>query len=175
MNSFKITLSGDGGVGKTTYIKRHLTGEFRKKYIATLGVEVHPLQFHTNHGKIRFNVWDSAGQKCFGGLREGYYIKSDAAIIMFDKTSRTSFNNVSKWIDLYIKVAPNTPIILCGTKCDIKDIKVKPNEIREVMVKYNIPYYDISSLTNYNFEKPFMALGKLLTKHEDLHFTASGV
>jgi GTPase SAR1 family protein len=50
-------LVGDGGTGKTTFVKRHLTGEFEKKYVATLGVEVHPLLFHTNRGPIRFNVW----------------------------------------------------------------------------------------------------------------------
>jgi GTPase SAR1 family protein len=40
--------------------------------IATLGVEVHPLQFHTNFGTIVFNTWDTAGQEKFGGLRDGY-------------------------------------------------------------------------------------------------------
>jgi GTP-binding nuclear protein Ran len=53
-------------------VKRHLTGEFEKKYIATLGVEVHPMVFHTNHGPIKFNVWDTAGQEKLGGLRDGY-------------------------------------------------------------------------------------------------------
>ena len=42
---------------------------------ATLGVEVHPLIFHTNRGPIKFNVWDTAGQEKFGGLRDGYYIQ----------------------------------------------------------------------------------------------------
>ena len=44
-----------------------MTGEFEKKYVATLGVEVHHLQFHTSRGPIRFNVWDTAGQEKFGG------------------------------------------------------------------------------------------------------------
>lgn len=44
-------------------------------FVATLGVEVHPLSFHTNRGKLRFNVWDTAGQEKFGGLRDGYYIQ----------------------------------------------------------------------------------------------------
>ncbi|RWV85305.1 hypothetical protein GW17_00052917 [Ensete ventricosum] len=39
---------------------------------ATIGVEVHPLDFHTNCGKIRFYCWDTAGQEKFGGLRDGY-------------------------------------------------------------------------------------------------------
>ena len=73
--TFKLVLVGDGGTGKTTFVKRHVSGEFEKKYVATLGVEVHPLVFHTNRGAIRFNVWDTAGQEKLGGLRDGYYIQ----------------------------------------------------------------------------------------------------
>ena len=94
---FKLILVGDGGVGKTTFVKRHLTGEFEKKYVATLGVEVHPLLFHTNRGPIKFNVWDTAGQERFGGLRDGYYIQGQCAIIMFDVTSRITYKNVPNW------------------------------------------------------------------------------
>lgn len=39
---------------------------------ATLGAEVHPLTFHTNMGPLCFNVWDTAGQEKFGGLRDVY-------------------------------------------------------------------------------------------------------
>lgn len=49
---------------------------------ATLGVEVHPLMFHTNRGAIKYNVWDTAGQEKFGGLRDGYYIQG-AFIVQF--------------------------------------------------------------------------------------------
>ena len=38
--TFKLVLVGDGGVGKTTFVKRHETGEFEKKYVSTIGVEV---------------------------------------------------------------------------------------------------------------------------------------
>ena len=49
---FKLVLFGNGGTGKTTFVKYHLTGEF-EKYVATLGMEVHPLMFHTNRGPIK--------------------------------------------------------------------------------------------------------------------------
>ena len=115
--------------GKTTFVKRHLTGEFEKKYereslagvlhtaialmcnhpraccrlslallaAATIGVEVHPLDFTTNRGKLRFFCWDTAGQEKFGGLRDGYYIHGQCAIIMFDVTSRLTYKNVPTW------------------------------------------------------------------------------
>ncbi|KAM3373893.1 hypothetical protein P3S68_012607 [Capsicum galapagoense] len=82
--SFKLVLVGDGGTGKTTFVKRHITGEFEKKYEPTIGVEVHPLDFFTNFGRIRFKCWDTAGQEKFGGPRDGYYIHGQCAIIMFD-------------------------------------------------------------------------------------------
>jgi len=67
-----LVLVGDGGVGKTTFVKRHKTGEFEKKYVPTLGAEVHPIDFVTNKGRIIFNVWDTAGQEKYAGLRDGY-------------------------------------------------------------------------------------------------------
>merc|ERR1712096_380474 len=153
MPTFKLVLVGDGGTGKTTFVKRHLTGEFEKKYVATLGVEVHPVMFQTNRGKIQFNVWDTAGQEKFGGLRDGYYIQGQCAILMFDVTSRVTYKNVPNWHRDLVRVCENIPIVLTGNKVDIKDRKVKAKSI-VFHRKKNLQYYDISAKSNYNFEKP---------------------
>jgi len=166
---FKLVLVGDGGTGKTTFVKRHLTGEFEKKYVATLGVEVHPLVFYTNFGPIRFNVWDTAGQEKFGGLRDGYYIGGQCAIIFFDVTSRVTYKNVPNWHRDLVRVLENVPIVLCGNKVDIKDRKVKAKQIT-FHRKKNLQYYDISAKSNYNFEKPFLWLARKITGEAGLHF-----
>jgi len=167
--SFKLVLVGDGGTGKTTFVKRHLTGEFEKKYIATLGVEVHPLVFFTNFGAIRFNCWDTAGQEKFGGLRDGYYIQGQCAIIMFDVTSRVTYKNVPNWHRDLIRVCENIPIVLCGNKVDVKERKVKAKTIT-FHRKKNLQYYDISAKSNYNFEKPFLWLARKLCGQAELEF-----
>ncbi|GKY90482.1 hypothetical protein MPSEU_000022000 [Mayamaea pseudoterrestris] len=166
---FKLILVGDGGVGKTTFVKRHLTGEFEKKYVATLGVEVHPLLFHTNRGPIRFNCWDTAGQEKFGGLRDGYYIQGQCAIIMFDVTSRITYKSVPNWHRDLTRVCENIPICLVGNKVEIKDRKVKAKQIT-FHRKKNLQYYDISAKSNYNFEKPFLWLARKLAGDNSLQF-----
>eukprot|EP00732_Lithocolla_globosa_P006033 Lithocolla_globosa_v1_NODE_6708_length_1046_cov_192.323915.p1 type:complete len:220 gc:universal NODE_6708_length_1046_cov_192.323915:89-748(+) len=169
---FKMVLVGDGATGKTTFVKRHKSGEFEKKYVATLGVEVHPLDFYTNRGPICFNTWDTAGQEKFGGLRDGYYINGDCAIIMFDVTARITYKNVPNWHKDLVRVCENIPIVLCGNKVDVKDRKVKAKTI-VFHRKKNLQYYDISAKSNYNFEKPFLWLARKLFGDANLEFVAA--
>ncbi|KAH7118144.1 small ras GTP-binding nuclear protein, partial [Dactylonectria estremocensis] len=155
-----------------TFVKRHLTGEFEKKYMATLGVEVHPLDFTTNFGKIRFDVWDTAGQEKFGGLRDGYYINGQCGIIMFDVTSRITYKNVPNWHRDLVRVCENIPIVLCGNKVDVTKRKVKAKTITFHRKKH-LQYYDISAKSNYNFEKPFLWLARKLVGNAQLGFVAA--
>lgn len=161
-------------ITQTTFVKRHLTGEFEKKYIATLGVEVHPLGFTTNLGQIQFDVWDTAGQEKFGGLRDGYYINGQCGIIMFDVTSRITYKNVPNWHRDLVRVCENIPIVLTGNKVDVKERKVKAKTIT-FHRKKNLQYYDISAKSNYNFEKPFLWLARKLVGNQSLVSRISSV
>ena len=139
---------------------------------ATLGVEVHPLQFHTNFGPIVFNVWDTAGQEKFGGLRDGYYIQGQCGIIMFDVTSRITYKNVPNWHRDLERVCENIPIVLCGNKVDVKERKVKTGAVT-FHRKKNLQYFEISAKSNYNFEKPFLWLARKLVGNPALEFAAA--
>ena len=164
---FKLVLIGDGGVGKTTFVKRHLTGEYEKRYIATVGVEVHPLSFSTTRGRVVFNVWDTAGQEKLSGLRDGYYIGGQCGIIMFDVTSRITYKNVPKWHRDLVRVCENVPIVLVGNKVDVKDRKVKAKQITYHR-RHNLQYFDVSAKSNYQFEKPFLWLARRLSGDPNL-------
>jgi len=168
--TFKLVLVGDGGTGKTTFVKRHISGEFEVKYVPTLGVEVHRIPFYTSYGPIVFNVWDTAGMEKFGGLRDGYYISGQAAIIFFDVTSRLSYKNVPNWHKDLVRVCERIPIVICGNKVDVKDRQVKAKNIT-FHRKKNLQYYEISAKSNYNFEKPFLYLSRALFNQPKLVFT----
>lgn len=169
---FKLVLIGDGGVGKTTFVKRHLTGEYEKRYIATIGVEVHPLTFSTSRGTVCFNVWDTAGQEKLSGLRDGYYIGAQCGIIMFDVTSRITYKNLPKWHRDLARVAEHIPIVMVGNKVDIKDRKVKAKQITYHR-RHAMQYFDVSAKSNYQFEKPFLWLCRKLSGDSQLCFLAN--
>jgi GTP-binding nuclear protein Ran len=167
--SYKLILVGDGSTGKTTFIKRHKEGEFEKKYIPTVAVEIRRLCFETNKGKIIFECWDTAGQEKLGGLRDGYYIHANCGIIMFDVTSRITYKNVPTWHKDISRVCENIPLVLCGNKVDLKNNRhVRPKDIT-FHRKNNLQYYEISAKSNYNYDKPFLSLLKSMFGR-DIHF-----
>jgi len=112
-------------------------------------------------------VWDTAGQVKFGGLRDVYYINGQCGIIMFDVTSRVTYENVPNWHRDLVRACKDIPIVLCGNKIDIKKHKAEAKMVT-FHRKKNLPYYDISAKSNYNAEKPFLWLARKLIGSQSL-------
>ncbi|XP_076885491.1 GTP-binding nuclear protein Ran1A-like [Bidens hawaiensis] len=156
---FKVLIVGDGGTGKTAFINRHITGDYTTTYEPTLGVEIYPLDFHTNHGTIRFHCWDTGGK--VSGLRDGYYIHGQCAIIMFDVTNKKSYKNVPRWYKDLRGICKDIPIVLCGNKVDVADRQVQATDVT-FHTKKNLQYYEVSAKDNYNLVNPFLYLARKL-------------
>ncbi len=154
MNSYKLALIGDAGVGKTNFVNRNLAEEFEQRYIATQGVKVTHISF--NMGQITLEVHDFAGQEKFGKLNE-LFDGTKCAIVMFDLTSKVTFKNVKPWVAAARKSNPYIPIILCGNKCDIADRKVNQEDITAMVARLNLmSYYDVSAKNAYQFMNPLL-------------------
>lgn len=157
MHQFKIVLVGDGGCGKTCFAKRFLTQGFEKKYVATLGVEVHPIHFQTNYGLVVFNVWDTAGQEKYGGLRDGYYIRGDGCLAFYQEGVVSSANRALEFSQDVKRVCGDIPLFYVSTKNDEG-------------CTCQGPCLHISSKNHINLENPFLALARTLMGKEDLVF-----
>lgn len=99
-------------------------------------------------------------------------IQGNAAIIMFDVTSRMTYKNVPQWHRDLVRVCENIPIVLCGNKVDIKDRKVKAKSIT-FHRKKSLQYYELSAKSNYNFEKPFLWIARKLIGNPNVEFVES--
>lgn len=173
-NEFKIVIVGDAGVGKSVLLKRIDQGVFEKEYIPTTGVEVRSLTCETNYGNITLNFWDTAGQEKCDDLRDGYYVKSDACIMMFDSFTKTSFDNLINWVSDVKRVCENIPFIFCRNKCD-KNEKIDENIILSKFDKItklfgikNYDYIETSARNNTNTEKLIKLVIKSVFKKDDL-------
>ena len=165
---FKVVLKGNGRVEKTTFLKRHLTGEFERKYVATLDVGVFTLEFAISCGLIRLAVWDM--RRLLNPNLQHCCHDADAALIMFDVTSRITYKNTPGLVRELRRVTGDKPIVLCGYKVDSAETGDASGCRRKVQAKHitvhrknNLQYYDLSVKTGYQIEKPFLWLMRLLT------------
>jgi GTP-binding nuclear protein Ran len=167
---FKVVLVGDGGVGKSSLVRRFRFGDFEEKYVITLGVDTHPLTFDTTRGKITLNVWDLAGQEKFAGTRNKYIAGAQGCLAMFDLTSRITFKNLPVVIDEVKAVVGEIPIVCCGNKSDLGEVKVPLAERKRLAAQY--PYFEISVRNNVNYRRPFLQLMREMVGDSSLNFVA---
>ena len=80
---FKITVIGDGEVGKTSLIKKFTKGSFKEDYIKTIGAQFSKYNEIIDKDDIVLFFWDVAGQDEFHFLRPSFFKDSRAAIIVY--------------------------------------------------------------------------------------------
>ena len=174
---YKLSLIGDGGVGKTSLVQRFVYGIFKRDYKATIGtfISKKECEFKELGTSVRFMIWDLAGQSQFERLWPDYLTDSRAGIIVFDITERESFKNVKKWYDIITRVAlPNIILILVGNKVDLATTRViSTEEGMELAKELNIYYMETSAKTNQNIENVFewIALQIINLKIEEIKDT----
>ena len=104
---YKIILVGNTTVGKTSFFKKIITGEFSDKNMSTIGVDrttiYSELEINKN-GKLEktnFEIilYDSAGQEQFRAITKSYYKQADGILLLYDVTNRKSFEQIKIWID----------------------------------------------------------------------------
>lgn len=171
---FKCVLAGDGYIGKTTFIRKLTKWPKMEEPKVIPKKYVYPLVFNTNAGNIHFDVYDTAGQEIFGGLRDCFFKDAACAIIMFDITSPTSYSNVLYWHRKLLALCGKIPIVLCGNKTDIKFRKIKKEKIYADWGNI-LNYFEISGKAKSKVYEPFLFLSQhLLDNGEIVDFTRVG-
>ncbi|MBN1801146.1 MAG: GTP-binding protein [Candidatus Lokiarchaeota archaeon] len=128
---FKFIIIGDHMVGKTSIVRRFVGKEFLTDYRATMGLHVMGHSFEAYGNNINLSLWDIGAQEYFKRYRKIYYKGAQAAFIVFDITSRESFENVKVWHDELREFTEykDLPIIIVGNKNDlINERQVKFDE-----------------------------------------------
>ena len=136
MQNIKCVVVGDGAVGKTCLLWAYVYNNFPTEYIPTV-FDTYSADLLVNSKPVRLGLWDTAGQEDYDRLRPLSYPQTDVFLVVFSLICPASYENVlSKWFVEVSHHAPRTPIILVGTKLDMRS---DPETVEELKKKNIIP------------------------------------
>uniref|UniRef100_A0A0P4WDJ9 Uncharacterized protein n=1 Tax=Scylla olivacea TaxID=85551 RepID=A0A0P4WDJ9_SCYOL len=138
----KVTVVGDGTVGKTCLLISYTSGEFPEEYVPTVFDNF--AGKHTVDGRpYALMLWDTAGQEEYERLRPLSYPGTHVFIVCFALDNRASFENVSsKWLPELQQHCPKAPIVLVGTKMDVRNLDVlTPRDGKKLVKRHRLSKY----------------------------------
>lgn len=173
--NFKITVVGDGRVGKTSLIKNFTQGGFQEDYIKTIGAQFSVFLKEINEDNIKLLFWDIAGQDDFNFLRPSFFKNSRAAIIVYsledNDLGEESFNHISNWHEDIIQFCGEIPVVLFANKVDlINENDLDKSTIQKIVKKRKfLGYYVTSAKTGQGVIESFNAIiNELYEKYKAL-------
>jgi len=117
----KITVVGDGTVGKTCLLISYTMNSFPEEYVPTV-FDNHAKTVTVDGVEFSLTLWDTAGQEEYEKLRPLSYPKTDCFILCYALNNRSSFANIeTKWLPELRNHCPRAAIVLVGTKTDLID------------------------------------------------------
>jgi small GTP-binding protein len=166
---FKVMVTGEGAVGKTTLVNRYVTGVFERDYKTTIGSQFAVKLAHISPPEteyavgIKLQAWDVAGQARFKAVRKMYYSGAAGVILVFDVTRRRSFTELSKWVvEADESVGTRVPMIVVGNKIDLPDRAVPSDEAKRWAEDQGFLYMESSAKTGDGVADMFSVLSETM-------------
>eukprot|EP00931_Biecheleriopsis_adriatica_P054607 TRINITY_DN32148_c0_g1_i2.p1 TRINITY_DN32148_c0_g1~~TRINITY_DN32148_c0_g1_i2.p1 ORF type:complete len:194 (+),score=31.86 TRINITY_DN32148_c0_g1_i2:32-583(+) len=134
---FKLIVIGDQSVGKTCILLQFTEKQFRLDHAPTIGVEFAARNVTLDDQTIKLHIWDTAGLENFKALTRSYYRGATGAVLVYDITSRPTFQHVAGWLEQARQNAnPGLVVMLVGA--------------------HGIGFMETSACTGVNVEEAFV-------------------
>jgi len=169
--ALKLCIFGDGGVGKTTLIRRFAKGVFEENILMTIGADFSVKNVDLGGRTVTLRIWDFAGEDRFRVLLPAFAKGADGGIFMYDTTRYSSLGQIKDWLSIFEYFGSENkskiPIIMVGGKIDLEDKRsISPEEALELSNTYELKgNYECSSKTGDNVEQIFEFIAKRMIEN----------
>lgn len=171
-HTLKITILGNSGVGKTSFLRRWVSRTFSASYKSTIGadffcVSLIPATANCYPREVRHvitQMWDTAGQERFQCLGRAYYRGTDGVFLVFAINNRGSFEEIEKtWVPelkANLEGEPPARTVLIGMKCDLPESsrQVTRQEARALAYRLGCKYIECSAKEDINVDRAMLHL-----------------
>ncbi len=164
--TLKIIVIGDPAVGKTSLVKKFITGQFTKDYRSSIGTNIFTKELKLERNiDIKIQLWDIAGQERWISMRPSYYSGGKGIILVGDLSRRNTFDQIEKfWIPDVKQYCSRAPIILLANKNDL-GTELSEKEIFSLEKRINaISIIRTSAKTGENVELAFKLISEEAVK-----------
>ncbi|CAD8079644.1 unnamed protein product [Paramecium sonneborni] len=164
-STFKIVLVGDTRVGKSNTLTRFAFDKFEEGHKITIGVEFAQKNVQINGNEIKLAIWDTCGAEQYRALTKIYYQGAAGALLIFDITDRSSFDNLDKWLKDIELNTQSIVIMLVANKIDIQDQrKVSKQEAAQFAFEHKLAYLETSAKDGTGIQQAFEQLATEIVK-----------
>ena len=164
IDSIKVVLVGETGVGKTSIITQFVDENFQKDQQSTTGGTFSIKTGLCDNGKkLKFEIWDTAGQEKYRALTKLFYKDVNAAVMVYDITRKQTFEELKNYWTEQIKdnSLSNTFIAIAANKSDLVDKEeVNEEEARDYAKSIDAIFLSTSAKNAQTVQDLFTALGK---------------
>lgn len=160
--SYKYIFIGNSAVGKSAIFKRYCLNQYNPNNPPTIGAayDIRSLYLTDKDGvatDTTIHMWDTCGQERFRSLVKLHYRNANCALFVFDLTNRTSFNDITNWLNNVSEVSHGCIFYLVGNKSDLRDkIQVTTEEAEKFAQSHNMHYIETSAKTGDNITNLFV-------------------
>ncbi|XP_077993407.1 rho-related protein racA-like [Glandiceps talaboti] len=179
MQNLKLTVVGDGAVGKSCLLIAYNTNSFPAEYVPTV-FDNYAANVMVDGKPYSLSFFDTAGQEDYDRLRPLSYPQTDVFFLCFSVDSEASLMNVEeKWVPEIRHHMPDTPIILVANKIDLRSrsaelthsrpgLKISTYEDgKQVAKKHGLHYFETSALTLKGLKDLFDNAVKVAIRESD--------
>lgn len=165
-HTYKMVVLGYYSVGKSSLVLKYVKGEFNPNEESTIGASFLTKTMSTKEFCVKFEIWDTAGQERYNSLIPMYYRGAQIGLIVYDITSRESYDVAKRWVEELNFEKPKDFIkVLVGNKLDLENERtVTYEEAKEYAISQNLLFLEASAKDGKNVSKIFEIIASKVPK-----------